>query len=30
MVVERHKGRIEVTSAAGKGTSFRILLPAAR
>jgi signal transduction histidine kinase len=30
MVVERHQGRIEVISAAGKGTSFRILLPAAR
>ncbi len=30
MVVERHKGRIELTSAAGTGTTFRILLPAVR
>jgi len=30
MIVETHKGRIELASAAGKGTTFRILLPADR
>jgi nitrogen-specific signal transduction histidine kinase len=29
MIVERHQGRIELTSAAGRGTTFRIVLPAA-
>jgi signal transduction histidine kinase len=29
MVVERHKGRIDFTTAPGKGTTFRITLPAA-
>jgi signal transduction histidine kinase len=28
MVVERHKGTIDFTSAAGQGTTFRINLPA--
>jgi signal transduction histidine kinase len=27
MVVERHRGKIDFTSAPGKGTTFRILLP---
>jgi len=27
MIVERHKGRIEFTSATGRGTTFRITLP---
>jgi two-component system, NtrC family, sensor kinase len=30
MIVERHHGRIELTSSSGKGTTFRIRLPAAR
>ena len=29
MVVERHKGRIDVTTEPGRGTTFRLLLPAA-
>jgi signal transduction histidine kinase len=29
MIVERHKGRIEFTSAQGQGTTFRITLPVA-
>ena len=29
MVVERHKGRIDFTTAPGQGTTFRITLPAA-
>ena len=29
MIVERHKGRIEFTSAEGEGTTFRITLPVA-
>jgi signal transduction histidine kinase len=28
MIVERHKGRIEFTSAPGRGTTFRITIPA--
>jgi signal transduction histidine kinase len=27
MVVERHKGRIDFTTAPGVGTTFRITLP---
>jgi signal transduction histidine kinase len=27
MIVERHKGRIDFTSAAGAGTTFRISIP---
>jgi signal transduction histidine kinase len=27
-IVREHKGRIEVTSAEGRGTSLRVLLPA--
>ena len=30
MVVERHNGRINFTTKAGAGTTFRIHLPAAR
>jgi signal transduction histidine kinase len=30
MIVERHQGRIALTSSTGKGTTFRILLPGAR
>jgi signal transduction histidine kinase len=30
MIVERHNGRIELDSAGGQGTTFRILIPAAR
>jgi len=26
-IIEKHNGRIEVESAVGKGTTFRILLP---
>ena len=29
MVVERHKGRIDVTTEPGRGTTFRLLLPTA-
>jgi len=29
MIVERHQGRIEFTSAEGQGTTFRITLPVA-
>jgi signal transduction histidine kinase len=29
MIIERHKGRIEFTSAEGQGTTFRITLPVA-
>jgi signal transduction histidine kinase len=30
MVVERHQGRVDFTTNVGDGTTFRILLPAAR
>ncbi len=30
MVVERHRGRVDFSSEPGRGTSFRIHLPAAR
>ncbi len=30
MIVERHLGRIDVDSVSGKGTTFRIVLPASR
>jgi signal transduction histidine kinase len=27
MIAERHHGRIELASVAGKGTTFRVLIP---